>query len=1097
MEKPFIKITAALLSAALVCTSEAVSLGTEPFYSYAAIEDAAADPVPAAVNDTCTVTGKNITLDGCIGANIYLEPCEDMAKVVMSGPAGEKIFTDLTELRQADGSYRFTYSVNATQANDAIILKAYDSSGRQLSIRTSPDSPETSPQAVYTIYGYINEIKNSDLYGDEALAGLIDGLENYCRAADNYFDGTKNIINGIGNVSKKDLEEYAPTLDKNVRISLVLNSAASVRIYTESSSVSIDGEEAAAHTKNNTNKYYELSNIPAHKLGEKHKVTIDGTDYEFSPLSYVYRVLDNEEAAPVLTEMARATYIYAKAAEAYLIKAYQKYASMTPEEIVAGMTLEQKAAQMVQPIAYAIDPEVMQDNCYGSIYGDTSMLNASEWREFTDIYQQAAIESGAGIPNLMALDDVHGMGYCRDAVYFPHNIGQGAANDEELAYQVGLITADESKQCHLMWNLYPCVAQSNDPRWGRTYECYSSDLDIIKKLGTAYTRGLIDGGVIACAKHFFGDGNVVYGTGEKTDYPRIMDRGDAQLSDEEIEELLKVYQAEIDAGVQTIMVSFSSVNGLKMHENGGYIRKLKEEMGFEGFIISDYQAIQFISPDNYEDQVALAINSGIDMLMEADTYDDARQCIISAANSGKISGERIDDAVARIIRVKKNAGVFDDPFLENIETVQQETGSMEYRAVAEKLVEKSLVLVKNENETLPLREGTKVYITGPSANDPRVQCGGWTMGWAESPTRDISGVTTILEAFERYAGDYGIEVITDPAQAENADVVLLCVGESSYAEWYGDTEDLELCGMLGLDANRSAIDEAKALGKPTVTCIIAGRQVILDEDDYNGWDSVVMCYLPGSEGKGISDVLCGCADFTGRLPEPWYGSLDQIGTDDCVFDTGYGLSYPEGFTPRTEPEAIPDPPSETGGFDEIAEGTKYTKGVFENGVYTNEYAGIRANIPGGFSQVRDSVLYEAALGSVEASGSEEEMMFNSSVIWDNAFDNNMNMMITFKFVNTGIGFPDNTGCTENEYLDFCRSMDTAWDEMAGLTHTYEDRAAVNLSGNEYIRESYNLSFEDMSYDFCYYVRRLDDDLMCVIEVQTAGVSPSSCEEWFE
>lgn len=586
---------------------------------------------------------------------------------------------------------------------------------------------------------------------------------------------------------------------------------------------------------------------------------------------------------------------------------YKQYQMMTPEEIVADLTLEQKAAQMVQPIVYNIDESVMKDNCYGSVYGEEGMLTAAEWRTLVDGLQVSAINSEAGIPYLLAQDDVHGVGYCVNAVYFPHNIGIGAANDEELAYQMGLITADEARQCHMMWNLYPCVAQSNDPRWGRNYECYGSDLDTITRLSTAYTRGLIDGGVIACAKHYFGDGNVVYGTGEASGiYHRIIDRGDAQLTQGEIDELLKVYQAQIDAGVQTIMVSYSSLNGLKMHENGEYIWKLKNEMGFEGFVVSDSMALENTSPATYEEQIISGINCGIDMLMEGERFAEAKQIIVDAVNSGKITEERINDAVTRIIKVKKEAGLFDDPLCENLTTVQSETGSMDYRAVAEKLVEESLVLLKNDNDVLPIKEGSKVYITGPAADLARSQCGGWTMGWTQSPERDIAGVTTILEAFERYAEDYGIEVITDPERAEEADVVILCVGEQAYAEWLGDSIDMELCGKYGLGNNRKAIDAVKELGKPVVTCIIAGRQVILDEDDYSSWDSVVMCYLPGSEGKGISDVLCGCADFTGRLPEPWYGSIEQIGTDECVFATGYGLSYPEGFTPRTEPVAVPD-----------------------------------------------------------------------------------------------------------------------------------------------------------------------------------------------
>ena len=580
------------------------------------------------------------------------------------------------------------------------------------------------------------------------------------------------------------------------------------------------------------------------------------------------------------------------------------YASMSPEEIVAGLTLEQKAAQMVMPAIYNVSPNKMKDNDYGSILSTAGSIDAPSWRSLVDKYQNAALLSDAGIPYIYGQDDVHGVNYCLNAVYFPHNIGQGAANDEELAYQVGLITADEAKLCHMLWNYSPCIAQSADPRWGRTYESYGSDPETIIKLSTAYTRGLIDGGLVACAKHYLADGNAEYNTGEKGNIEMLIDRGDARLTDDEINELLKVYQAQIDAGVQTIMISHSSLNGVKMHENKEYIMKLKNEMGFEGFIVSDWESVQNISGSSYREQVITSINAGIDMLMEVARFDEAKQIITDAVNSGEISEERLDDAVTRIIRVKKEAGLFEDPFLERTETKQQETGSLEYRKIAERLVEKSLVLLKNDADVLPLKEGTKVYITGPAADDASAQCGGWTIEWNGSSNKEIAGVTTIQDAFECYAEDYGITVITDKKNAPDADVVLLCIGEQAYAEWNGDTEDPELCGALGLPDNRKAIEEAKALGKPTVACIIAGRNVIIDSEDLDAWDSVVMCYLPGSEGKGISDVLCGCADFAGKLPSPWYGSVEQIGTDKSFLERGYGLSYGSGFRPKKEPETI-------------------------------------------------------------------------------------------------------------------------------------------------------------------------------------------------
>lgn len=568
-----------------------------------------------------------------------------------------------------------------------------------------------------------------------------------------------------------------------------------------------------------------------------------------------------------------------------------RFSGMEADEIAAALTLEQKAAQMVQPAVYLVAGARVKKNCYGSILSKHSSVRSDAWVDIVDRLQRLALASEAGVPLLYGQDDVHGVNYCLDAVYFPHNIGLGAANDPELTYQAGLITADEAKLCHMLWNFAPCVAQSSDPRWGRTYESYGSDLQIIKSLSVAYAKGLLDGGLVACAKHFIGDGNVEFGTGEHSDVNRLIDRGNSTLSEDEIQALMSVYQAQIDAGVQTIMVSHSALNGVKMHENGEYIWKLKDEMGFEGFIVSDWNAVQNTSPGTYREQVITAVNAGIDMLMEVDRYDEAMGIIVDAVRSGEIAESRVDDAVTRILRVKKDLGLFEDPFCEAMKTAARETGSDEYRAVAEKLVEESLVLLKNGEGALPFGPGTRVYVTGPACDDPQVQCGGWTIDWNRSPNKKIEGVTTILAGLEERAEAYGITVLTDPAEAQSADVVLLVVGENAYAEWNGDTEDLELCGAMGIRANREAIEEAAALGKRVVTCIVAGRHVLIDPADYDRWDAVVMCYLPGSEGQGVADVLCGEADFTGRLPAPWYASLDQIGTDAHWLDVGYGLSY--------------------------------------------------------------------------------------------------------------------------------------------------------------------------------------------------------------
>ena len=564
---------------------------------------------------------------------------------------------------------------------------------------------------------------------------------------------------------------------------------------------------------------------------------------------------------------------------------------MSAEQIVASLSLEQKVNQMALPQISAVTDDKMKQHCYGGVLSKVTALSAADWRSTIDTIQKNAISSPTGIPIIYGQDQVHGIYVCYNSVIFPHNINMGAANDKELMFKVGQITADESKLCHTLWTYSPCIAQSVDPRWGRTYESYGSDLGRITELSTSFTKGLLDGGLIVCAKHFFADGNVGYGTGEQGNIKMLIDRGDATLTDAQIDELLKVYKAQIDAGAQTIMISHSAVNGVKMHENKKYIEKLKNELGFKGFIVSDWNSVQNTSADSYEQQIINSVNAGIDMFMEVDTADEVVSTIIKAVNDGKITQERVDDAATRIIKVKKDAGVFSDPMFEKLETKQKDVGSEEYRKVAEQLVEKSMVLVKNDNKTLPLKKGMTVYVTGPAADHAQAQCGGWTIEWNSSPEKDIQGVTTLLAGFKQVAEKHGIKVVTDKSEASEADVVLLCVGEQSYAEWNGDTQDLSLCGKLGLEGNKEAIKEAKDLGKPTVACIIAGRNVILDEADKKDWDSIVMCYLPGSEGQGVANVLCGDAKFSGTLPSPWYSDVKQIGTNECWLKQGFGLKY--------------------------------------------------------------------------------------------------------------------------------------------------------------------------------------------------------------
>ena len=568
-----------------------------------------------------------------------------------------------------------------------------------------------------------------------------------------------------------------------------------------------------------------------------------------------------------------------------------EYSSMTPEEICATLTLEQKAAQMMQPTIYHVDPSEMSTTDYGSILSridDWPMPTAEEWFATVNEYQSYAIASEAGIPFIYGNDSVHGVNFASGCTIFPHNINIGAANDAELTEEYGQLVGSDIAHTGMLLNFAPCVAAAQDPRWGRTYESYSSDNEIITTLSTAYTRGLLSQDVLVCPKHFFGDGYTVFGTGENPDMMYI-DRGDAQMTDEQIAEQLAVYQALIDEGVQFIMLSHSSLDGTKMHENAEYISVLKNDMGFEGIVLSDWDSIMNCSGETYKDNIILGVNAGIDMFMTDYEHEAAMQYIIDGVNEGLISEERIDDAVTRIIRVKQNAGLFEDPFLEDIDPAY-EYGSDRSHEVARQLAAESFVPLK-AGDHMTIEPGMRVFVTGPAADDVGVLCGGWTNWWQGGTDSDVGDHfvegNSILDALYIAANDVGFEVVTDQNQIDTCDMVLLCIGEIPYAEWYGDTEDLSITGALGLSSNSSAITTAAESGLPTLTLIVAGRNVIVD-NYIDQWDSCIMLYLPGSEGGNAAvDVITGAAEPSGTLPMPYYSSVDQIGTGECWHDVGW------------------------------------------------------------------------------------------------------------------------------------------------------------------------------------------------------------------
>lgn len=568
-------------------------------------------------------------------------------------------------------------------------------------------------------------------------------------------------------------------------------------------------------------------------------------------------------------------------------------------DLLARMTLEEKAGQMVQGVIGSVTSSEMTSLGLGSVLsgggaypGDNS---AEAWQAMVEDYQNGAMQTRLQIPFIYGIDSVHGHNTLYGAVIFPHNIGLGAANDPDLMYEMGAETAEEMKLTHTLWNFSPCVAVAQDPRWGRTYESYSSDPAIVTSLAAAYIKGQTDHGIAATAKHFAGDGGAVFGTGEGDN---LIDRGDTQLTEAQFRALhLAPYKTLVDAGVKVIMASFSSINGVKMTESKYYLTDvLKAEFGFKGFIVSDWEAAAGLSGDSYSSNIEKAVNAGIDMLMEPYKYEKARAAIIDGVNEGRIPMERVDDAVSRILTVKFDMGLFEDPYMKNLPCEVDAPGSAEYRETAKKLVEESLVLIKNQNNILPLKSGQKIFVTGPAIDDIGVQCGGWTKTWQGVTDVKNGGKitegTTILEGLQEYAAKNNLEIITDPDRAEEADAVILAVGEIPYAEFEGDSEDLSLTGATGLSANGDAISMVYSLNKPTVALIVAGRQVMINEY-LDQWDAVVMCYLPGTEGGGIASVLTGESAFSGKMPMPWYRDADDIGKADAdlLFDKGYGLSY--------------------------------------------------------------------------------------------------------------------------------------------------------------------------------------------------------------
>ncbi len=584
----------------------------------------------------------------------------------------------------------------------------------------------------------------------------------------------------------------------------------------------------------------------------------------------------------------------------------RKLSSYDPEvkKLLAQMTLDEKIGQMTQPEQSGIrDLSDVENLFLGSVLsgGDSDPKEGNSLEAWTNLYdrlQERTRKTRLQIPILYGIDAVHGHNNVLNAVIFPHNIGLGCTRNPALVEKVERATAEEVRATGIQWTFAPCVAAPQDIRWGRTYEGFSEDPALVKELAGPAVRGFQGANladplsVLACAKHYVGDGGTTYGTGG---FGRGIDQGDTRVDEATLRKVhLQGYISAVQAGVGTIMPSYSSWNGVKSSASKQLLTDiLKQELGFEGFLISDYNAIDQINRD-FKTAVATSINAGMDMAMEPNRYREFITTLKALVTDGTVPMSRIDDAVTRILRVKFAMGMMDKDRSQLADrNLQKKFGSPEHRVIARQAVRESLVLLKNENKTLPLsRKAARIHVAGKSADDIGNQCGGWTIAWQGKSGDVTTGGTTILAAIKNAAGkDTKVTFSKDGAGAEGATVGVVVIGETPYAEGRGDRADLTLS-----KEDQDAVVNMKAAGIPVVTILISGRPMIIDSVLPKS-DAFIAAWLPGTESQGVADVLFGDYKPTGKLSFTWPKSMSQVPGNintpngEPLFKFGYGLRY--------------------------------------------------------------------------------------------------------------------------------------------------------------------------------------------------------------
>ncbi len=593
-------------------------------------------------------------------------------------------------------------------------------------------------------------------------------------------------------------------------------------------------------------------------------------------------------------------------------------------DLLARMTLAEKVGQMTQTERGRVYDDATPITTWnlGSILsggGSTPTENTpTAWADMVDRFQKAALATRLHIPLLYGIDAVHGDGNMYGATVFPHNIGLGATRDPALVREIGHITASETRASGPQWSFSPCICAPQDDRWGRTYEGFGEDPNLVIQMETA-----IDGlqgppghladrdRVLATAKHFAGDGDTKYGTATG-DYK--IDQGISVTNHQDFwQKSLKQYVPAIQQhNVGTVMPSYSSVdwtedgtgNPIKMHANKELLTNvLKGSMNFGGFVISDWEGIHAI-PGDWPTQVRTGVNAGIDMMMEPNDYQKFETTLTDEVNAGRVPMSRINDAVSRILTKKFELGLFEHPYTDR--TNLPAIGSPAHRAVARKAVAKSQVLLKNARQVLPIKTKGRIYVAGSNADSIGNQAGGWTLTWQGGSTTNIPG-TTILGGIREAAGPANVTYSQDAsAPIEKGDVGIVVVGETPYSEGFGDVGGprwgwdpadkgvLRPVKDMGLSpADKAAVDTVCSVATKCVVVVVSGRPLILDPKQLSEIDGLVAAWLPGSEGAGVADTLFGKVPFSGKLPVTWPRTLAQEPIN--IGDANYDPLYPYGF----------------------------------------------------------------------------------------------------------------------------------------------------------------------------------------------------------